>query len=289
MEAIAWKDEDYVDKQLKIYTEKQHKVPGLEVFGYYNYKNAGSPLLLHYHESCIEIHFVVRGSLSQSINGEPYCVHGGEALFSQPKEIHDSCEMPVEVSEVYWLQLDLQNGKFLFLHEDFIQYIRKKFSEMCIHKIRIHKNIFTNLNAFYENLQAGNVYLLASKILMVILDLFACYDKQLEIKNESMQKVLELIEERIFYDVTLEELAQECDCSVTTFKQKFKEFTGIPPREYINKQKINKAKQLLFNGFTIAKTAYELGFSSSNYFATVFKRFTGYAPRDFLSFHENTK
>ena len=46
---------------------------------------------------------------------------------------------------------------------------------------------------------------------------------------------------------------------------------GITPAEYINLQKISYAKKMLSNGKSnITDLAYMLGFSSSNYFSSVF-------------------
>lgn len=46
---------------------------------------------------------------------------------------------------------------------------------------------------------------------------------------------------------------------------------GITPAEYINLQKISYAKKMLSNGKSnITDLAYTLGFSSSNYFSSVF-------------------
>jgi AraC-like DNA-binding protein len=55
----------------------------------------------------------------------------------------------------------------------------------------------------------------------------------------------------------------------------------MPPHEYILRCKIDRAvAQLEAGERSITDIAYDLGFSSSQYFATVFKRFTRLNPRD---------
>lgn len=62
---------------------------------------------------------------------------------------------------------------------------------------------------------------------------------------------------------------------------------GITPREYINSLKVEYAKNMLLDeNYNITDVAFDLNFSSSNYFSSVFKQFTGFTPsqyRDLIS------
>ena len=78
---------------------------------------------------------------------------------------------------------------------------------------------------------------------------------------------------------TLTELAAMVYLSVPRFKQKFKNATGIPPAEFIMREKVNLAKTLLENANdTITHIAMDLGFGSSQHFSVVFKKYTGESP-----------
>jgi len=80
----------------------------------------------------------------------------------------------------------------------------------------------------------------------------------------------------------MEQLARIANMSVSSFKQKFKSQMGLPPREYINAERIRAAGAMLQEGFSVVDTAMELGFSSSNYFAVVFRRHQGCSPREYV-------
>jgi len=56
---------------------------------------------------------------------------------------------------------------------------------------------------------------------------------------------------------------------------------GINPKEYILRQKIVLAKQMLLEGMPITTIAFALGFSSSQNFATTFKKLTCTTPSQF--------
>jgi YesN/AraC family two-component response regulator len=55
--------------------------------------------------------------------------------------------------------------------------------------------------------------------------------------------------------------------------------------DYIRTIRIEKAKELLLKGDTIADTAYETGFSDPNYFSKCFKKQTGKTPSEFVKEH----
>jgi AraC-like DNA-binding protein len=59
---------------------------------------------------------------------------------------------------------------------------------------------------------------------------------------------------------------------------------GVAPHEFILRCKMDEAKRLLTHeGRSVTETAMALGFSSSQYFATVFKRFTQQTPVEFCT------
>ncbi|MBL8993701.1 MAG: helix-turn-helix transcriptional regulator, partial [Spirochaetia bacterium] len=66
--------------------------------------------------------------------------------------------------------------------------------------------------------------------------------------------------------------------STGRFSSQFREATGIAPMEYLLRKKIESAKKALTRGESVTDVALELGFSSSQYFATAFRRFTGAVP-----------
>ncbi len=64
----------------------------------------------------------------------------------------------------------------------------------------------------------------------------------------------------------------------------FKAAYGVSPKQYQVAARIREAKRMLAGGDTsITETAMELGFSSSQHFATQFREFTGTTPRAFAA------
>ena len=95
-----------------------------------------------------------------------------------------------------------------------------------------------------------------------------------------MDQLLAYMDRNVESPLGLTELAGQAGLSISRLKVWFKQETGLPPGEYTLRWKIKKAQQLLTDPtLSIIRIAFDLGFSSSQYFATVFKRYTGKTPR----------
>ena len=69
--------------------------------------------------------------------------------------------------------------------------------------------------------------------------------------------------------------------SKTKIISRFHRFTGLPPQAFLMKCRIHRAIDLLKDpSRTITEVADELGFASSQHFATRFRQETGKTPRE---------
>ena len=78
------------------------------------------------------------------------------------------------------------------------------------------------------------------------------------------------------------ELAAASGLSHSHFRQRFHKETGFTPSDFLTRQRVARAKQLLrSNRLSITKIAFQLGFQSSTYFAAVFRKLTGTTPSEY--------
>ncbi len=81
------------------------------------------------------------------------------------------------------------------------------------------------------------------------------------------------------HDVDLEALARELGMSYSRFRARFRDATGLPPKQYHLAIRINKARLLLLEtDLTVSEIASRLGFSSVHYFSRVFRQKMGLPP-----------
>ncbi|HVI41530.1 MAG TPA: AraC family transcriptional regulator, partial [Anaerovoracaceae bacterium] len=134
----------------------------------------------------------------------------------------------------------------------------------------------------------GNERFHAASILIYFLNQLISYSKKQEkIISNDIQAAVDYIIGNIYENISLDILADVSGLSLSRFKQKFCQQLGFTPREYINFQKVETSKAMLGNGKNVTDTAIELGFSTSNYFSSVFKRFTTLSPSDYLRSTKN--
>ncbi len=108
-------------------------------------------------------------------------------------------------------------------------------------------------------------------------------------KNYSLpvQKVITCIDTDITADLSLKTLASILNVNSSYLSTLFKKETGITLTEYVNKKRVERAKQLLKNGnVQIQTVAQNCGILDVNYFTKIFKKHTGVTPREY---RENQK
>lgn len=96
--------------------------------------------------------------------------------------------------------------------------------------------------------------------------------------------VLAYIQQHLTEKISVDTLSSKAYLSRNTFFRWFKEQFGITPVEYINRERIKHAKQLMSNGKdSISNIAMQCGFSDVNYFVRLFKKMEGITPGSYQS------
>lgn len=124
------------------------------------------------------------------------------------------------------------------------------------------------------------------KLLITYLAGFAPIGKDLESQiGEAERRVREFADILVVRHAepwTLKSMSNACRLSRTQFSQLLKKHTGDTPVTFLNRARLREAQRLLRKSTrSITEIALVVGFSSSQYFATVFKEFTESDARSF--------
>ncbi len=83
--------------------------------------------------------------------------------------------------------------------------------------------------------------------------------------------------------IRIEKLCDKACLSRAQFYRAFKQEFGLSPVDFVNQERVNRAKAILaLRGKTITDACFESGFNSLSYFNRIFKRWTGVAPSKYL-------
>jgi AraC-like DNA-binding protein len=109
-------------------------------------------------------------------------------------------------------------------------------------------------------------------------------DERLSSRRRSVELFLASLKNQIDQPWTLDLMAEQCGLDRSRFTHYCYEITNMSPSEYLNSCRIQRACQILTSDSRVSITdvAIECGFSSSQYFATVFRKHTREAPTHFL-------
>ena len=97
-----------------------------------------------------------------------------------------------------------------------------------------------------------------------------------------IQRIQELMEERLEHPFDLGSFAREAGYDACYFSRLFKKVTGDPPGVYFGRRRISRAAALLTGStLTVCEIALRLGYSSAYYFSNAFKKTTGQSPSEY--------
>lgn len=100
---------------------------------------------------------------------------------------------------------------------------------------------------------------------------------------QNLKLAKEYVNDNLETKLDLDELSQLTRLSRYHFSRAFKKTMGIAPYQYITKQRVKRAKQLLQKGeLSIADIAVTCGFAHQSHLNRHFKRLTGLTPKAFL-------
>ncbi len=98
-----------------------------------------------------------------------------------------------------------------------------------------------------------------------------------------LRQVINYIHEHVAEDFALQTLADIANLSPFHFTRMFKKSTGLPPRQYLIRCRVQRARQLLLSSTdSLSSIASQSGFCDQSHFTAHFKRFYGITPKAFV-------
>ena len=226
-----------------------------------------------------EIVFVVDGFVEVTEDEKIYRLESGNIILHAPNEFHrirsiDGSSPRVLVTSFNVsgeLPPELENGVFILE------------SDQCsdFHSIfnKIHIFLHGDKSSDYVSLEASALLC----AFLIRLSQSTRPQKRLIATQSASEyrKAVSAMANGICMDLTLEDIARECNVSVSYIKLLFSKYAGISPKKYYSGLRIRHACSLLDGGMSVSAVAEEMCFSSPNYFCVFFKRNMGISPMEY--------
>ena len=273
----------------KVFNLQEHGVKRGLSFGYYRYNRVAPGLEVHKHEGTLEICFCMKGHQRYKVGKDSFELRGGDIFIVPPDTLHSTGGYPEDKGELYWIQLlfDKSNGKLCNLPEDQTKYI---LNNLLIKSNHVFKGAFQlklvleKLRSHLETHESVPSKIMVNQLIVQLLLETIGFSQKVQTPTDSEKlKALDIyILQNLNRTIYVDELAEISHMSTGYFKSWFKTLSGMPPKEYVNRLRIEQAKIDLLKKRSVTQVAFDLGYSSSQYFATSFKKFTGHTPRKYI-------
>ena len=100
-------------------------------------------------------------------------------------------------------------------------------------------------------------------------------------KDQEMKRIIDLIQRNYGENIKLETLASVFNYNSAYLGKMFKNTTGEYFNTYLDKVRIDKAKNFLKQGMKVYQVAEKVGYTNVDYFHSKFKKYVGTSPSNF--------
>jgi len=260
-------------------------LPEVTMAGWDRFQRAGE-LPGHVHADAFEICLIVAGSVDWWAGDDLHEVRGGDLYITRPGERHGGVDAVMNPCELYWFHVVISPAKPLpGLSERESNGIRERLMGLPIRSFRASdesKRACDRLHA--EHARRDELGPMAARAALhellagVLRDHDAARLRR-ETRSDPVRIAIEFMREHLTEPLRIEAAADAAGISVGRLHARFLQETGQTPGNWRLRQLVTRAKtQLRTTDASITSVGLDLGFSSSQYFATAFKRVTGMTP-----------
>jgi AraC-like DNA-binding protein/quercetin dioxygenase-like cupin family protein len=279
--------------------EKAHH--GTREFPIEVYRATGTMASYHWHAEC-ELIYITSGSACIRIGVNIFELKEGECAFVKANALHS---ISTEDNANFGFYAVVFHPSLLFSDVDICsEYLSPKYvissrfspkdagnagsdaENDVIEAVKLLCHIYVDKPFAYTLKVKSQLYFIFSHIFEC--GLFHMEDNFENKKTaDKLEKVIKYIHANCLSSLHVEELAHASGYSVSHFTRFFKELTGKTPVEYINRQRIYHACEMLKEtDLSVLEVSLACGFEHAGYFIKTFKKHTGYTPYKYKSFRK---
>ncbi len=232
----------------------------------------------HSHE-VYEICLIHHGVVEWMVDGRTARVGAGSVFLTRPGQVHGSSRGAIEPCSLRWMQIDPGGSSDIARLLEQTGRISRSVWPGDERLAELHEAMMAECRRPQPDSEA----MISSLLALFLVTLFRTERQSAATgpMHPAVTKVIGVVERDPEPRWTLDQLQAESGVSRTRLQQLFKRHTGLSPVAYAMRVRLQRAQQLLRQtDKPITRLAQELGFSSSQYFATAFSRQYGMTPTE---------
>ncbi len=225
--------------------------------------------------------YITRGQgIFESSSGGSHTVQGGDLFILFPNEWHRYQPDPSTGWDEYWVEFDGEQAQRIMRHPGFSRkhpVLNLGYDDKILSLfIDITEGIELGLSEF-EHVIAAQTSLIVARLLTAI--------RRTDLNTANAELIRQaccLLLEQSDRIVDFNRLARKLGLSLSGFRKMFVKITGLPPGQYLQQIRINRAGGLLLQtGLSIGNISEKSGYDSVYYFSRIFKIKTGLSPKNY--------
>ncbi|MBN8218156.1 MAG: helix-turn-helix transcriptional regulator [Spirochaetes bacterium] len=261
-------------------------LPGFVKIGFRRYGRARPGFSDHHHPGILEICYLASGRQVLSARGRAYELRTHDLFVTPPGVGHSTAGEPSDKCFLYYIQFDLRARPFLHFSAEETAALRRALLDPMDLMVRGDARLgelLTNILLACAREVPYRRARLGAWLTEFLLGLVACRGSTRAPRGPSrIAEAKGWILAHLTEPVAIAELAERTGLSAARFDALFRRETGLAPKDFILREKIRRAQEALAGGAEdITRVALDLGFSSGQYFATVFKRYVSMTPQEY--------
>lgn len=251
----------------------------------------------------LELTYLERGSLAFAVDDKQYVLHPDDLTITRPWQPHRVGAPHVTAGRLHWIILDvgirhphqswhwpgwvvLTKADIQEL-TDFLSQNEQPVWHASSELGRCFQRIAETIEADEGDSSISSLAVYLNELLLHLLGLFREERAPLDDSLTSTRRTVELFwadlrgePEHLAVEWTVPRMAARCGLGVTQFVKYSKQLTNMTPAHYLTYCRVESAANMLREGnaANVTQIALACGFSSSQYFASVFRRHYGCTP-----------
>lgn len=259
------------------------------IFSYYYSVKGQNYFFIGESHSYWELTYVDTGELITTVDGYEHILKNQNIMIYFPHQFHQQKIKKGKACSYLTIMFDLKimnenifalKNKVLNCTEEIRHLIQQYIKQATLME---KQNLPFSRSLMISHLQEIIVYLLQNNSgLSSVKNISNINPVQSNFENETINEINNFIIQNMHKNLSINDLCEHFSFSRSSLQLLFKKHIGVPPKQYINKLKMEEAQKLInTNEYTLTEISIKLGFSSIHYFSRKFKSIYGITPSEY--------